>query len=113
MTLFITIAAVILVLALLALIGNRRMKAKAKECAKEAKRFHERLQQLSDSSHDFTDKELHQLKREFAPLLDAVNKLYDSPLISNEYLDELGLGDFLEERRLVNYRQYLNNTHQT
>ena len=113
MTLFITIAATILVLALLALISNRRMKVKAKECAKEAKRFHERLQQLSDPSHDFTDNELHRLKKEFAPLLDAVNKLYDSPLISNEYLDELGLGDFLEERRLVNHRQYLNNTHQT
>ena len=89
------------------------MKAKAKEWAKEAKHFHERLQQLSDSTHDFTDKELHQLKREFAPLLDTVNKLYDSPLISNKYLDELGLGDFQEKRRLVNHRQYLSNTHQT
>lgn len=113
MTIIITIAAIILILALLALRVNLRMRAKARECAKEAKRFHERLLHLSDPSHDFTDHELHRLKREFAPLLDAVNELYDSPLISNEYLDGLGLGDFLEERKLVNHRQYLNNSHQT
>ena len=102
--------AIAIILALLAFTRQLNLKARAKECAKEAKRFHERLQQLTDPSHDFTDNELHRLKKEFAPLLDEVNGLYDSILISNEYLDDLGLGDFLEERKLVNHQQYLNNS---
>ena len=95
---------IIIILALLAIIAfivfqrSQHMKAKARECSKEAKRY-------------FTDEELHQLKREYAPLLKTVNKLYDSILISREYLDDLGLNDFLDERKLVNHRQYLNNIH--
>ena len=109
----ITIATIAVILALLAFMKHLKLKASARVCAKEAKRFHERLQKLSDPSHDFTDNELHRLKMEFAPLLDEVNSLYDSLFISNKYLDELGLGDFLEERKLVNHRQYLNNTNRT
>ena len=88
---------------------NRTMKAKAKQCAVEAAQFHEKLQQLSDPSHLFTDEELHRLKRKYEPLLRTVNELYDSPFISNEYLDSLGLGNFMDERKLVNHMQYQNN----
>ena len=107
---FISIAAI---LGITAISYHNHLKTKAKECAKEAIKFHEQLQQLTDPSHLFTDKEMHRLKREYAPLLNAVNKLYDNPFISKEYLDELGLGDFLEERRLVNHQQYLNNINQS
>ena len=85
---------VIILLILIALFYLRQqmhMKAEAKECAKEAKLFHEKL------------------KNEFAPLLKRVNKLYGSIFISNEYLDEAGLKDFLDERRLVNHKQFENN----
>ena len=78
----------------------------------EAFSSHMVLQREKPVSVWVTDHELHRLKREFGPLLDAVNELYDSPFISNEYLDGLGLGDFLEERKLVNVRQYFNNSHQ-
>ena len=85
----------------------------ARGYAKEAKLFHERLLQLTDPSHHFTDEELHKLKRDFAPLLYSVNELYNNPFITNEYLDKIGLGDFLEERKLVNHQQYLNNIRQS
>ena len=88
------IAAVLL--ALLAFRLNQRLKAQARQCAKEAQSFHNRLQGLTDPTHLFTDEELHQLKRDFAPLLDEVNRLYDSRFISNEYLDRLGLKEFIE-----------------
>ena len=99
----------IIVLIFLAARQMKLLKAKAKQCAKEAEQFHERLKQLSDPSHLFTDKEVHQLKREYDPLLRTVNQLYDSPFISNEYLDSLGLGNFMDERKLVNHMQYKNN----
>lgn len=108
---------ILIILALMAIIAfivfqrSQHLKAKARECSKEAKRFHEKLQQLTEPNHFFTDEELHQLKREFAPLLKTVNKFYDSILILREYLDDLGLNDFLDERKLVNHRQYLNNIH--
>ena len=102
---------VLFMLAVLAYLQSQKLKSKAKECSKEAKRFHKKLQQLTAPDHFFTDEELHQLKHEFAPLLKTVNKLYDSFLISKEYLDDLGLNDFLEERKFVNHRQYLNNIH--
>lgn len=101
------IAAVLL--ALLAVRHNQRLKAQARQCAKEAQLFHNRLQSLTAPSHLFTDEELYQLKRDFAPLLDDVNRLYDSRFISNEYLDRLGLKEFIEERRLLNHLQYQNN----
>lgn len=85
------------------------LKQKAVRCSKEAKRFHEKLQQLSASDRFFTDEEVRSLKIEFAPVLDDVNSLYDNIFISNEYLDELGLGDFMEERKLLNHIQYTNN----
>jgi hypothetical protein len=102
-------AACIIILALLAFRRHQRLKAKAKQCSKEAKRFHEKLKQLSDPSHLFSDEELHRLKWEFAPLLAEVNELYDNFLISNEYLDELGLKEFMDERKLLNHIQYQNN----
>ena len=85
------------------------MRAEAKECAKEAKRFHQKLQELSNPSRFFTDEEVQHLKKEFSPLLDKVNKLYENIFISSEYLDKLGLKDFLDERRIVNHKQYQNN----
>ena len=57
----------------------------------------------------FTDEEVHKMKMKYAYLLDTVNDLYDSKFISNEYLDKLGLGDFMEERKLLNHTQFLNN----
>ncbi len=104
---------ILVVLGLIVLRINRRLRDEAKKCAKEAKIFHERLQQLSDPSHLFTDEDVHQLKRDFGPLLNTVNRLYDSQFISNDYLDKLGLGDFMEERKLVNHMQYLNNIRQS
>ena len=113
MTKTITITIIVLfILAILAYLQSQKLKAKAKECSKEARRFHEKLQQLTAPDHFFTDEELHQLKHEFAPLLKTVNKLYDSVFISRAYLDELGLNDFIDERKFVNHRQYLNNIHQ-
>ena len=106
----ITIAVIITaILVFLYFTKNQKLKAKARQCAKEAQRFHEKLQQLSDPAHLFTDDELHQLKREFAPLLNTVNQLYDNPFISKEYLNKLGLRDFIDERQLVNHMQYKNN----
>lgn len=102
-------AVIAVVLAFLAFQKNRQLKTKAKECSKEAQRFHEKLQQLTAPDHFFTDEELHQLKIEFAPLLREVNKLYDSIFISREYLDNLGLYDFIEERKLLNHQQFQNN----
>ena len=118
MTTILTIAAIAAIAAVVVVFFafrlNRRLKAQARQCAKEAQRFHDRLQSLTAPSHLFTDEELHRLKRDFAPLLDEVNQLYDSRFISNEYLDKLGLKEFIEERRLVNHLQYQNNqTHQS
>lgn len=104
----IIIASLAALAALFFVTKNLQQKARARKCAKEVQRFHERLQQLSDPSHLFSDKELHALKREFAPLLDEVNDLYDNRLIDNEYLDKLGLKEFMDERRLLNYIQYQN-----
>ena len=104
-----TITILAAIVALLALRLHQRLKKKAQKCSKEAQRFHEKLKQLSDPSHLFSDKELHHLKREFAPLLDDVNDLYDNFFISNEYLDSLGLKDFMDERKILNHLQYQNN----
>lgn len=101
--------AVIAIMALLVLRQHLRLKAKAIRCAKEGRRFHEKLQKLSDPAHLFSDEELHLLKKEFAPLLDDVNDLYDNFLVPNEYLDRLGLKDFMDERKLLNHVQYQNN----
>ena len=60
-------------------------------------------------SDEFTDEELLQLKREYAPLLDEVSELYDSFLISNEYLDDLGLREFIRQRKFLNHIQSQNN----
>ncbi len=88
---------------------NRQQKAQARQCAKEVQRFNEKLAQLSDPSHFFTDQELADLKKEVKPLLKTINWLYDSSLISNEYLDDLGLHDFIEKRRILNHIQLNNN----
>ena len=112
MTLITITIAIIIIAALLALLAvnkHQQLKAKAKECAKEARRFHDKLQQLSDPSHFFTDEELRRLKKEFAPLLDDVNDLYESMYISKEFLDGLGLKDFLRERKFLNHIQSKNN----
>ena len=104
------IGIVVIILVMLGLLRyNRHLKNKAKRCSKEAKRFHEKLQQLSAPDRFFTDEEVRNLKIEFAQVLEDVNNLYDSYFISNEYLDELGLGDFMEERKLLNHKQYINN----
>jgi len=104
---------IILLVAALCFFGawryNRQLKEKAKKCSVGAKQFHEKLQQLSDPSHLFTDEEVRKLKMQFGPLLDTVNDLYDSRFISNEYLDRLGLGEFMEERKLLNHIQLVNN----
>ena len=88
---------------------NRQQKVQAQQCAKEVQRFNEKLAQLSDPSHFFTDEELTQLKKEFNPVLLTINRLYDSSLISNDYLDNLGLHDFVEKRRILNHIQLNNN----
>ncbi len=93
----------------LTIIQRQKLKTKAKEYAKEALVFHEKLEQLSAPSHFFTDEEVLQLKQEFSPLVNAVKKLYKSSLITHKYLNDLGLKEFLEERMLVNHIQVKNN----
>ncbi len=88
---------------------NHRLKEKAKRCSAGAKQFHKKLQELSDPTHLFTDEEVRKLKMQYGPLLDTVNSLYDNRFISNDYLDELGLGEFMEERKLLNHIQLVNN----
>lgn len=100
---------VLMALAFLSFRYNRKLKEKAKWCAQGAKKFHEELKKLSSPERLFTDEEVHKMKMKYAYLLDTVNDLYDSKFISNEYLDKLGLGDFMEERKLLNHTQFLNN----
>ena len=102
--LIIAAIATAILLGALALIKRQKLKAKARQCAIEAQRFHEKLQQLSNPSHLFTDEELQQLKKEFTPLLDDVLLLYNHPLVSKDYIIELGLrDDEPEESRAVPY----------
>lgn len=109
MTIIIVAAIVAIIPATFVLRQHRRVKAKAKKCANEALWFHQKLKLLSDPSHFFSDEELHGLKKEFAPLLSEVNKLYDNILVSNEFLDDLGLKDFMDERKILNHIQLQNN----
>ena len=110
MTIFIVILAVtVVILTLLAYRKKRQLEATAQQCAKGVQEFHEKLQKLTDPSHFFTDEEVVQFKEEYAPLLKNVQKLFDSMFISNEYLNGLGLKDFIDERRVVNHLQYKNN----
>ena len=107
-----TIAIIVFIAAVVALLAigkQKRLKAKAQECAKEVQQFQDKLQKLTDPSHFLTDEELLQLKREYAPLLDEVSELYDSFLISNEYLDNLGLREFIRQRKFLNHIQSQNN----
>ena len=113
MNIFLIIIIIILVLAfiagILAFRKSQQLKAKANECAKEVQMLRDKLQKLSDPSHLFTDEEMLQVKQEYAPLIDRINELYDSLLISKEYLDDLGLKDFIRERRFLNHIQLKNN----
>lgn len=105
----IIILVLVFIVALLAFRKSQQLKARANECAKEVQMFHDKLQRLSDPSHLFTDEELLQVKQEYAPLIDKINELYDSLLISKEYLDDLGLKDFIRERKFLNHIQLKNN----
>ena len=90
----------------------KQLKADARQCAKEAKHLHKKLGMLTDPSHLFNDEELHQIKREYTPLLRRVYQLYDNPFISNDYLNDLGLEDFIDERKHLNHFQLMNNQSQ-
>lgn len=105
----ISAVALIIGLVLFAIWKKRHLTAKARQCAKEVQVFHNKLQELTAPTHFFTDEEVQQFKQEFAPLLKTVQKLYDSLFISNQFLNSLGLKDFIDERRLVNHLQYKNN----
>ena len=89
--------------------GKYQMKKKAMQYSAEAKEFYERLKQLADPDHFFTDEELQQLKDDYKPLLNNINHLYKSPFFTKKYLDDLGLNEFVEWRRLLNHIQYKNN----
>lgn len=89
--------------------GKYQMKKKAMQYSAEAKEFYERLKQLADPDHFFTDEELQQLKDDYKPLLKNINHLYKSPFFTKKYLDDLGLNEFVEWRRLLNHIQYKNN----
>lgn len=107
----IIVSCIVAVLLLAAVIAYALyLRFEARKCAVEARQFHVRLQVLTAPNHLFTDKELATLKEEMAPLLFKVNKLYKNHFISNEYLDRLGLEDFIEERRHLNHSQFLNNS---
>ena len=101
--------ALIVALVLFAIWKKRHLTAKARQCAKEAQVFHDKLQHLTAPSHFFTDEEVKQFKQEFAPLLKDVQKLYASLFISNVFLNSLGLKDFIDERRIINHLQLKNN----
>ena len=111
---FIAIFFAILALIAIVMITHRNnMKKEAQKCSQEARQFHVKVMLLSSPSRLFTDEELIQLKKEASPLLKRVNKLYNSYFVSNEYLDDLGLNDFIEERMHLNHLQFINNkTHQ-
>ena len=111
---FIAIFFAILALIAIVMIAHRNnMKKEAQKCSQEARQFHVKVMLLSSPSRLFTDDELIQLKKEASPLLRRVNKLYNSYFVSNEYLDDLGLNDFIEERMHLNHLQFINNkTHQ-
>lgn len=85
------------------------LKKEALKCSQEARQFHVKVMLLSSPTRLFTDEELRQLKVEVSPLLRKVNNLYKSYFISNDYLDNLGLADFIEERTHLNHSQYVNN----
>ena len=99
----------IAVLVLYAIWKKQQLTSKARKCAKEVQVFHDKLQQLTAPTHFFTDEEVQQFKNEFAPLLKNVQKLYDNMFISNQFLNSLGLKEFIDERRMVNHLQYKNN----
>lgn len=111
---FIIVLCIVAVLLIAAVIVHIfYLRAEAKKCAIEARQFHVRLQVLTAPTHLFTDKELVKVKEDMAPLLYRVNRLYKSYFISNEYLDNLGLQDFIEERMHLNHAQFLNNKGQS
>lgn len=89
--------------------GKYQMKKKAMQYSAESKEFYEKLKQLADPDHFFTDEELQQLKDDYKPLLKNINHLYKSPFFTKKYLDDLGLNEFVEWRRLLNHIQYKNN----
>ena len=101
--------AILVIIAILVVVYHNNLKKKALKCQQEARQFHVKVMVMSSPSRLFTDKELYQLKVEAAPLLDRVNKLYKNYFISNDYLDSLGLNDFVEERMHLNHFQYINN----
>ena len=92
------------------LIHMMRLRAEARRCAVEARQFQTRLRILTAPNHLFTDEELVQLKKDINPLLARVNRLYKNYFISSEYLDDLGLGDFIEARMHLNHSQFVNNS---
>lgn len=108
--LILAIFLVIVIAVVLAIIAYKRhLKAKAIECGNEAKRFHEKVLEYTAPDHFFTDEELRHLKREFSPVLDTVNMLYENSFISHDFLKELGLTEFLEERKYLNHTQFRHN----
>lgn len=106
------ILVIVIMLAMVTIRYNLYLKATAKAYAEEAKQLHEKLQKFIAPTHLFTDEELMRIKREFNPLLRKVNRLYDSPFVSNKYLDKLGLNDFINERKYLNHTQLVNNQSQ-
>ena len=105
----IAVAMAAIIIALLALRQHQRLKAKALECAREVQVFHDKLKRLSAPDHFFTDEELLQVKREYAPLYDKIEDLYNKVLISSKYLNGLGFKEFIRERKFFNHIQYQNN----
>ncbi len=106
--------AILMAIAIVMVTHRNNMKKEALKCSQEARQFHMKVMLLSSPSRLFTDDELRQLKMEVSPLLKRVNKLYNSKFVSKEYLDDLGLNDFVEERMHLNHLQYINNkTHQS
>jgi len=107
----VTILAILFVVIsmVLSILGKYQMKARARKCALETKKFLRRLEELADPSHFFTDEELKQLKEDYKPLLKEINHLYASPFLKETFLDDLGLRDFVDYRRLLNHIQYKNN----
>ena len=85
------------------------LRKQARQYAQSAQQFHKKLKELTAPDHFFTDEELQALKSEYNPLVYKINSLYKTSLVSNDFLDDLHLFEFIEARRVLNHTQYTHN----
>lgn len=109
MELILIVIAVVALWGIYALWKYQHLKSLARQYAQSAQQFHKKLKELTAPDHFFTDEELQALKSEYNPLVYKINSLYKTSLVSNDFLDDLHLFEFIEERRVLNHTQYTHN----